>query len=863
MRSGIFPDFHQRNSPCGRARHDGIKAKLCHMLHFLSGNETRHHLTFNKIEEILSFEIDSALLLMEGGSSGNISSPPTLTEQDLLRRLVVENSRALTSPTALSGLSEDKRQMLDLLMGDSDSDVEHRCADYVLNQRVLPVVESIRASFAGGTQEGPMYSELHGQVHMAWQGRDRGPPLAPVTASHRTAETPGALVRGLRDQVLKYSHTPNRWVEWDEVSAAGITKYVGHIKEVSSCGNWLELQYVEVHMAAADNAAAPGLFGVRSVEASRVKPFPEPIRQSQEDTLELFAEIHLLCEDIRSRDPAERRNADDRVESVVEDTLKRIAAPMVHHLRRNALEVLEQLCMRLYLPPTDFRKIRSDLQDSSDVQRTAEGLSRLVTIFGAEGENHPKGRLGQRYTHCRCSMAVAGLPAVAVIELDCPVFSSRGLMSRTMTVCQGLWARDAHASLRAIAVSAGAAAGLAFSLRRLKLGSSTISVPIDASLEDILSLNYAILASPASARVCFTGLGEVPIKGMWLKSINVYKDSSGVMDSWVPAEDYAKDISALLTKLQEEFSGLITSPFFDTLAEACWEDTEEAHTDPMPTPDNDHPPPQPQPQPLPRQQQPQRHPKQHQPQQQSQSRGHAQQKAAAPGAPGPGVTGSHDSQHPGGSQEPSPTFLGVSLPPEIRTPGQVNEWFNGPLQTQFPDIAPREFGHFGNKTHMWRTCCRLCCAGKPEDPPHLRNPPNLTKGRAMKIVHSAMGRDLCPPEHILVKDAFRSVAIALTLMTRVAVTPMRAWRFFERSSNQLICQSDGFSRFLAEKGINWPPYPPEFSVQEPPPNPRPPHHDNIHDQQREEARSLTAARAAFKRRLDEEEERLRQKARLE
>ena len=156
---------------------------------------------------------------------------------------------------------------------------------------------------------------------------------------------------------------------------------------------------------------------------------------------------------------------------------------------------------------------------------------------------------------------------------------------------------------------------------------------------------------------------------------------------------------------------------------------------------------------------------------------------------------------------PSPQLLQVALPAEVCTPEKVDEWFDKSLKLQFPNVAPREFGHFGSKSHPWRTAARLCCAGNLHDPlsDRVRNPPNLTKERATRVVRSALGPDLCPPERIFSKDPFRAVAIALSLQAKVVVTPMRAFTFFDRGGNQLIHQSEDFMKFLATHKIKWPP----------------------------------------------------------
>ena len=154
---------------------------------------------------------------------------------------------------------------------------------------------------------------------------------------------------------------------------------------------------------------------------------------------------------------------------------------------------------------------------------------------------------------------------------------------------------------------------------------------------------------------------------------------------------------------------------------------------------------------------------------------------------------------------PSPQLLQVPLPATVCTPEQLDEWFDKTLKLQHPAVAPREFGHFGSKSHPWRTAARLCCAGNLQDPLCVRNPANLTKERATRIVRSALGPELCPPERIFSKDPFRAVAIALSLLSKVVVTPMRAFTFFDRGGNQLIHQSEDFMSFLGDHKIKWPP----------------------------------------------------------
>jgi len=142
------------------------------------------------------------------------------------------------------------------------------------------------------------------------------------------------------------------------------------------------------------------------------------------------------------------------------------------------------------------------------------------------------------------------------------------------------------------------------------------------------------------------------------------------------------------------------------------------------------------------------------------------------------------------------------LPLEVRTPKDMEVVFRR-IEAQYPAFAS-EFRRITlAKVHHWRTVCRIACVNTKV---HLGT--HLNQDRALRLTKKALGPSYCPPDLTLRRDAFRAIAIALSLHTRTLVTPERASMCFQRDPfNQRFQVTDYGESLLESAMVTWPPMP--------------------------------------------------------
>ena len=142
------------------------------------------------------------------------------------------------------------------------------------------------------------------------------------------------------------------------------------------------------------------------------------------------------------------------------------------------------------------------------------------------------------------------------------------------------------------------------------------------------------------------------------------------------------------------------------------------------------------------------------------------------------------------------------LPPEVRTPKDMEVVFRR-IEARYPALAS-EFRRITlAKVHHWRTVCRIACVNTKV---HLGT--HLNQERALRLTKKALGPSYCPPDLTLRRDAFRAIAIALSLQTRTLVTPERASMCFQRDPfNQRFQVAEYGQSLLESAGVTWPPMP--------------------------------------------------------
>lgn len=115
----------------------------------------------------------------------------------------------------------------------------------------------------------------------------------------------------------------------------------------------------------------------------------------------------------------------------------------------------------------------------------------------------------------------------------------------------------------------------------------------------------------------------------------------------------------------------------------------------------------------------------------------------------------------------------------------------------FPQLVP--------KTHCWRTIGRISRVNVEDEAGRLQ--PNLKQAQSLAVARKYLG-SCCPSEALLKNDScggFRALAVTMSCHLGVVITPLRAFKCFTRSSNQLWGLTDYGRSLLAKFGKSWPP----------------------------------------------------------
>lgn len=140
------------------------------------------------------------------------------------------------------------------------------------------------------------------------------------------------------------------------------------------------------------------------------------------------------------------------------------------------------------------------------------------------------------------------------------------------------------------------------------------------------------------------------------------------------------------------------------------------------------------------------------------------------------------------------------LPPGIDPSLGLEHYFE-----ELFSISPGELfcngATFGPRTHTWRLSARISCVNTP-----VRTDARLPKGLATTLMNGMLGA--CKPHASTVNrryDAFRCIAIALSLHIDRIVTPRRAAGCFHRARNQNYELTQYGRQLLERCRKSWPP----------------------------------------------------------
>jgi hypothetical protein len=114
-----------------------------------------------------------------------------------------------------------------------------------------------------------------------------------------------------------------------------------------------------------------------------------------------------------------------------------------------------------------------------------------------------------------------------------------------------------------------------------------------------------------------------------------------------------------------------------------------------------------------------------------------------------------------------------------------------------------DFEIFGSASQKhWRTICRLTCCNVSD----VTLKPNLNKSHALCLTRAGLGQEFCPADSTLSKDAYRAVAIALSLLTKKLITPKCACYtlFYQKKKGRFKLTAEA-ERLLTSCNVNWPP----------------------------------------------------------